>query len=323
MQTHAWEQQLISLAHEALHGPPLDLNERKLLFDETALIDRAYDYCERLTANHSKSFFLASGLLPADKRRAVRALYAFCRISDDIIDNSSDCSETHLKAWRQRILTSHPSHNDPVALAWADTRLRYQIPLRYAEQLIDGVARDLRQNRYHTFAELTTYAYGVASTVGLMSMHIIGFTGREAIPYAIKLGVALQLTNILRDVTEDWQAGRIYLPLAELAAFDLTETDLALGQIDDRWRKFMRFQIERNRRLYAEAWPGIALLDPHGRLAIAAAAKLYEGILDDIERHDFDVFNRRAYVSKWTKLTMLPGIWWQSKHIQFNKGSYS
>ena len=117
MQTHAWEQQLISLAHEALHSSPLDLHERKSLFDETALIDRAYDYCERLTANHSKSFFLASGLLPADKRRAVRALYAFCRISDDIIDNSSDYSETHLKAWRQRILTSHPSRNDPVALA--------------------------------------------------------------------------------------------------------------------------------------------------------------------------------------------------------------
>ncbi|MCB0168292.1 MAG: squalene/phytoene synthase family protein [Anaerolineae bacterium] len=321
MQIHAWEQPLISLAHEALHNPSLDLHEPKSLFDETALIDRAYDYCERLTANHSKSFFLASALLPADKRRAVRALYAFCRISDDIIDQNSDYSETNLKTWRQRILTSHPNRNDPVALAWADTRLRYQIPLRYAEQLIDGVARDLQQHRYSTFAELTTYAYGVASTVGLMSMHIIGFSGREAIPYAIKLGVALQLTNILRDVAEDWQAGRIYLPLAELAAFDLTEADLALGQVDDRWRKFMCFQIERNRRLYAEAWPGIALLDPHGRLAIAAAAKLYEGILDDIERHDYDVFNRRAYVSKWAKLTMLPGIWWQSNHIQF-RGNY-
>lgn len=317
MQTHAWEQQLISLAHEALHHPSLDLHEPKSLFDETALIDRAYDYCERLTANHSKSFFLASALLPADKRRAVRALYAFCRISDDIIDQRSDHSETNLKMWRQRILTAHPNRNDPVALAWADTRLRYRIPLRYAEQLIGGVARDLQQHRYPTFAELTTYAYGVASTVGLMSMHIIGFTGREAIPYAIKLGVALQLTNILRDVAEDWRAGRIYLPLVELAAFDLTEADLALGQVDDRWRKFMRFQIERNRRLYAEAWPGIALLDPHGRLAIAAAAKLYEGILDDIERHDYDVFNRRAYVSKWAKLSRLPGIWWQSNHIQF------
>lgn len=315
MQTHAWEHHLISLAHEALHSPSSELHEQKSPF-ETSAIEQAYEHCQRLTANHSKSFFMASALLPIDKRQAVRALYAFCRITDDIIDNATDDSAINLKLWRQRILSTQPSHNDLVALAWADTRLRYQIPLRYAEQLIDGVARDLQQKRYVTFADLTTYAYGVASTVGLMSMHITGFTGPEAIPYAIKLGVALQLTNILRDVAEDWQAGRVYLPLAELEAHNLSEADLARGQVNPRWREFMRFQIERNRRLYAEAWPGIALLDPDGRFAIAAAAKLYEGILNDIEAHDYDVFSRRAHVSKWGKLKMLPGIWWQSKNIQ-------
>lgn len=320
MQTHAWEHHLISLAQEALHSPPTELHEARSLF-ETPLIDQAYSYCDRLTSKHSKSFFLASALLPIEKRRATRALYAFCRITDDIVDNASEQSAHDLTQWRQRVVSSQPSRTDPVALAWADARLRYQIPIRYAEQLIEGVARDLQQKRYISFADLTTYAYGVASTVGLMSMHITGFASQAAIPYAIKLGVALQLTNILRDVAEDWQAGRIYLPLAELEAFGLSEQDLELGQVDSRWRKFMRFQVERNRRLYAEAWPGIALLDPDGRFAIAAAAKLYEGILDDIEAYDYDVFSRRAYLTKWGKFKMLPGIWWSSKNIKSKEGA--
>jgi phytoene synthase len=206
-----------------------------------------------------------------------------------------------------------PAENNPVAIAWADTQLRYRIPHRYAEQLIEGVGRDLRQTRYNNFTELATYAYGVASTVGLMSMHIIGFSGPEAIPFAVKLGVALQITNILRDIGEDWQAGRIYLPAEELETYGLSESDLALGKVDDRWRAFMRFQIARNRQLYREAWPGIAMLDSDGRFAIAAAAQLYQAILKDIEAYDYDVLNRRAYITTWGKLRMLPGIWWQSK----------
>jgi phytoene synthase len=202
-----------------------------------------------------------------------------------------------------------------VAVAWADTRARYEIPQGYGDQLLAGVSRDLVQTRYQTFDDLVTYAYGVASTVGLMSMHIIGFSNADAVAYAIKLGVALQITNILRDVAEDWQRGRVYLPQEELALFGLTEDDLDKGRVDNRWRRFMRFQIERNRQLYEEAWPGIALLNKDGRFAIAAAAELYRAILDDIEAHDYDVFSRRAHVSKWGKLRMLPGIWWRSQHI--------
>ncbi len=202
-----------------------------------------------------------------------------------------------------------PPPDDLVALAWADTRLRYRIPQRYAEQLIEGVGRDLHQQSYRTFEDLTTYAYGVASTVGLMSMHIIGFAGEQAIPYAIKLGIALQLTNILRDIGEDWRSGRVYLPMDEMAAFGLTEADLDRGQVDDRWRVFLRFQIERTRRLYAEARPGITLLNSDGRFAVAAASELYRAILEDIEAHDYDVFYRRAHVSAWDKARRLPGIW--------------
>ena len=164
-----------------------------------------------------------------------------------------------------------------------------------------------------TFHDLATYSYGVASTVGLMSMHIIGYSGPEAIPYAIKLGLALQMTNILRDVAEDWQRGRVYLPQDELAYFGLTEGTIADGRVTDQWREFMRFQIDRNRQLYAEAWPGIGMLNKKGRFAIAAAAGLYRGILNDIENHDYDVFSRRSHIGTFGKLRRLPMLWWQSR----------
>ena len=196
-----------------------------------------------------------------------------------------------------------------MALAWADTRLQYGIPRCYVEQLFDGVERDLRQTRYATFSDLAQYAYGVASTVELIVARIIGFSGPQAIPYAVKLGVALQMTNILRDIQEDWCAGRLYLPQDELDAFGLTEMDIADGQMSDRWQAFMNFQVVRNRRLYTDAWPGIAMLNPDGRFAIGAAAVLYQGILDDIEAHSGNVFGGRAHLSRWGKLRRLPGIW--------------
>lgn len=314
---HTWERTLLNLAYEALHG---DLPTAAKSFDPVLLV-HSYRHCESITAVNSRSFHLASQLLPSEKRRAVRALYAFCRISDDIVDRKVDgeaaCGQEsareRLQRWRQRATAAHPPEDDLVAIAWADTRLRFQVPIRYAEQLIDGVERDFQPVRYETFEELTAYCYGVASTVGLMSMHIIGFSGPEAIPYAIKLGVAMQMTNILRDVGEDWRAGRLYLPLEDLARYGLDEEDIAAGRVTSRWRSFMRFQIERNRRLYNEAMPGIALLNPDGRFAIAAAAYLYCSILDEIERNDYDNFSRRAFVSTGRKLRMLPGIWWRSR----------
>ncbi len=279
-------------------------------------MDEAYSQCERITAAHSRSFHMASALLPTGKRRPMRALYAFCRLTDDIADSGLANPQARLAQMRQRMLTDSPSPEDPVALAWADTRARFHIPLRYAEQLIEGVERDLRQNRYASFDELAVYCYGVASTVGLMSMHIVGFDGPEAVPYAVTLGVALQLTNILRDVGEDWRGGRFYLPLDELAAFGLTEADVETGQVDDRWRSFLRFQIARTRSLYAEGWDGIARLHADGRFAVAAAARLYEAILDDIEAHDYNVFNRRAHVPDNQKLLMLFKIYWQTRQLK-------
>ena len=308
--TYSWEHRLLSLAHEAQPLSPASAHQAAYGAD---LLERAYHYCKSLTARHSRSFYLASSLLPAGKRWAARALYAFCRVTDDIVDHPTGDVEARLESWQRCILEPRPACEDPVAIAWNDTRTRYAIPDRYAEQLIDGVARDMRQLRYQTFDDLVTYCYGVASTVGLMSMHIIGFSSPQAIPYAIKLGVALQLTNILRDVAEDWRAGRVYLPQEDLAAFRLSESDLAAQRVDDRWRAFMQFQIERTRQLYAESWPGLALLHRNGRLAIAAAADLYRKILDDIEGHDYNVFHRRAYVRTWGKLRRLPLLWWQTR----------
>ncbi len=310
--THAWEMPLLALAQDAWHS--LTHVQAAQSQQNADLLNHAYAECEVITADHSRSFHLASGFLPADKRRATRALYAFCRVTDDLIDRPVGDPVAMLARWRHVSLEHEPPPDDPVAIAWADTRLRYAIPRRYAEQLLDGVARDLRQQRYVTFDELATYCYGVASTVGLMAMHIVGFSGKEAIPYAIKLGVALQVTNILRDVAADFANGRIYLPLDELQDFGITQQDLERGRLNDNWRAFMRFQIARNRQLYEESWPGIAMLDADGRFAIAAASVLYGGILDDIEAHDYDVFTRRAHVSTARKLARLPGIWWRARH---------
>jgi phytoene synthase len=307
--THTWENSLLVLASEA-RGTSASVSS--LPARDVHLLDAAYGYCEDLTAQHSRSFHFASRFLPINKRRAVRALYAFCRVTDDIVDHPDGDVEAKLWEWRKKNLAPSAARDDLVTIAWTDTRSRYHIPVRYAEQLLEGVARDIYQTRYSTFEELATYCYGVASTVGLMAMHIVGFQG-PAVPYAIKLGVALQLTNILRDVGEDWHAGRVYLPQVELLAYGLTDDDLAAGQVDDRWRSFLRFQIDRNRQLYAEARPGISYLSPDGRLAIAAASDVYSAILDDIEDHDFDVFRRRAYVTAGKKVRRLIGLWWHAQ----------
>lgn len=303
----------MALANEGWRAAGTAVAPSQVADEET--LDVAYAYCDEITAQHSRSFHLASSLLPLEKQRAVRALYAFCRISDDIIDQQADNTkvEDQMRMWQHNAFSNHPPTDDLAALAWADARQRYHIPVRYAEQLIEGVSRDLHQTRYQTFDDLATYCYSVASTVGLMSMHITGFSGPEAVPYAVKLGLALQLTNILRDVGEDWQRGRLYLPQEELADFDLSEAGIAAGVVDERWRRFMRFQIARNRQLYAEAWQGIQLLNQDGRFSIAAAAGLYRAILEDIEAHDYNVFNRRSYVSTWGKLKRLPQLWLKSR----------
>jgi phytoene synthase len=307
MQVQAnWENQLLALAGNVPHP------HTRPFFSYWAgdvSMRKAYKQAEKITAQHSKSFYLASGLLPEEKRSAVRALYAFCRTVDDIVDESSDVArDSRLDYWRGMIETASFADDDLVAAAWADTLARYHIPRHYALQLIDGVARDLSQVRYQTFDELATYCYGVASTVGLMSMYIVGFQSNEAVPYAIKLGVALQMTNILRDVGEDYQNGRLYLPREELAFYGIQESDIAKGRITNHWRQLMKFQIERTRQLYEDSWAGVKMLEREGQLAIGAASIFYQGILDEIEKNDYDVFTQRATLSAWDKVSRLPAL---------------
>ncbi|MBK8901006.1 MAG: squalene/phytoene synthase family protein [Anaerolineaceae bacterium] len=308
-----WEARLLRLAHHALDHD----TGNEPVHNGREHLSQAYEYCAAITRQHSRTFYLASGLLPTKQRQAARALYAFCRVSDDLVDKEKHNQHQRILQWRQESLANHPPVYNLVALAWADTRANFNIPRRYAEQLLDGITSDLVHTRYETFGELAQYCYGAASTVGLMAMHIVGHDGAKAIPYAIKLGVALQLTNILRDVQEDWQNGRLYLPREELRMFNLDETDIAAGNIDHRWRAFMRFQIRRARQLYAEALPGVTMLGKSGRFAIAAAAELYRAILDDIEEHNYDVFSHRAHTSGREKLGQLPGIWWRATNNQY------
>jgi phytoene synthase len=238
----------------------------------------AYIFCRRLIRRHSKSFFFSTQFLPAEKRSAVRAFYAFCRTTDDTVDDPSDDPAHALANWIYQVRAVRPDPQNPVLLAWHDTRARYRVPGRLENELLAGVAMDLSIKRYASFADLWLYCYRVASVVGLISMNIIGYADGAA-AYAIKLGVALQLTNIMQ------------------------------GRYDGRFRGLMRFQIARARRLYAESLPGIALLPSDSRFGVAAAGIVYRRILDKIEQNNYDVFARRAYVPLSEKLQMLPGIW--------------
>ncbi len=273
-----------------------------------ARLDAAYRHCARITRDNSTIVWLAAALLSADARPGLHALYAMVRTGDDLSERTAADRHQVWARWR-RGMTEQPRRDDPTSLAWAHAARRYRVPRRYIEQFMDGLARELDECHVETFDEYVEYCYGVACPVPLMAMHILGDPRPEAVPYAVRLGVALQLTNDLRDVGEDVAAGRLHLPREELAAFDLREADLRLGRVDDRWRRFMRFQVSRNRQLYRRAMPGIDLLPASARMATGTIAELYLAMLDDIEAHDYDVFNRRAGVSNRSKLLRLPGIW--------------
>lgn len=274
----------------------------------------AYAECERIIRRNSKSFYFSSQFLSPESRRAVRALYAFCRTTDDVVDLAENDPARALAAWVHQARAVSPAPTSPVLVAWHDTRTRYGLSATLVDELLAGMAMDLTINRYATFADLWLYCYRVASVVGLL---VMGITGHEqgAEPYAIKLGVALQLTNILRDVGEDAARGRVYLPQDELARFGLSAEEILLGAYDERFRELMRFQVERTRRLYEESWPGIAMLPAESRFAIAAAARVYRGILDKLEANNYDAYTRRAHLKLREKVVRLPRIWWDVRKL--------
>ncbi|BAY16780.1 phytoene synthase [Nostoc sp. HK-01] len=292
-------------------------------------VDESYKLCRQLIAKYSATFYLSTLLLSKEKRPAVWAIYAWCRRTDELVDGPASALTTPetLDQWEQQlesIFAGHPVENYDVALV--DTVQRFPMDIQPFRDMIAGQRMDLYRSRYETFEELYLYCYRVAGTVGLMSTAIMGLDNtsttapwnREQPSYIptqeeIALGIAKQLTNILRDVGEDARRGRIYLPLEDLARFNYTEQDLLKGVIDDRWRSLMRFQIARAEQFYRKAERGIAYLSPDARLPVWAALMHYSGILNVIERNDYDVFNQRAYVPQWRKLSTLPVAWMRSQ----------
>ena len=275
----------------------------------------AYRESTRITKEYSKSFYLSSLLLPPQKRQAIHALYGFCRLSDNIVDSGGSNALENLRRWRLMAFRPINEQHEPVLVAWADTRERFNIPRHYAEELLDGMQMDLTIHTYDTWDDLARYCYCVASTVGLMSMHITGCENPDAHDYAVKLGLALQLTNILRDVGEDAQRGRVYLPREDIEKFGLTYADFCDGRVDQRVVNLLEYEICRAERLYDEARPGIALLSKDSRLSVLMAATAYRGILDQIRQNGYDVFGQRAHVSLGGKLALLPRVWWQVRQM--------
>lgn len=280
----------------------------------------AYEVCTDIIRQHSKSFYFSARLLPAAKRHGIMALYAFCRSSDDLVDNADSHAGPYAAAalddWAALNSQATPQADHPVLIAWADTRRRFGIPSALPEELLNGVRMDLTISRYETWDDLWLYCYRVASTVGLMSMYITGADTMDAVPYAVQLGVALQLTNILRDVGEDAAAGRIYLPAEDMARFGYTEEMLLAGEVNRGFINLMQYEIARARALYAAAWPGIAMLPADSRVAVAAAATVYQGILTKIEASAYNVFTHRAHLSMAEKVRALPGVWWSAKRMK-------
>ena len=262
--------------------------------------DVDWDLCTSITREHGRTFYLASHFQTTDRRRALHAIYAYCRIADDIVDRAATpgLAAGLLAAWEEEL--EAPVH--PVARAFAVTRKNYGIPVEPARDLIAGVRSDLHPETFATWEELRHYCYCVAGTVGLLTAPVLGCTRPAALPCAVELGIAMQLTNILRDVGEDARQQRIYLPLEDLAAFGCTPESLLAGRPVGRFRDLMAFEIARARALYAVARPGIASLSPAGQMTTLAASRLYASILTRIEEIDYDVCNTRATVHLRRKL---------------------
>jgi phytoene synthase len=270
--------------------------------------DVQWSTCSEIARRYGRSFYLASLFLPRHRRTAIHATYAYCRVADDIVDEAGSRSfqeiEDRLQAWQDQL--NDP--RDPVAIAFARARSEFNIPIQAAIDLLEGIRMDLEPRRYATWEELRRYCYGVAGTVGLLSAPILGCANDGALERAAELGIAMQLTNILRDVDEDAVTGRLYLPLDELAMFGCDPEAVLARRADGDFVQLIQFQIARARSLYASSLRGLPALTPSGRLTTLAAARFYAGILNEIEAAGCDVFRGRARVSSVRKLRQTPGL---------------
>lgn len=269
-------------------------------------------YCQDKAARSGSSFYYSFLFLPTEQREAITALYAFCREVDDVADecHEPDLAQTKLAWWRDEIARMYAgAPNHPVSKALWPGAQHYQLPQEALAEIIDGMEMDLSQSRYADFKALNLYCYRVAGIVGELSARIFGYRERKTLDYAHQLGLAFQLTNIIRDVGEDARRNRIYLPQDELRRFGIAETDILQARTSDDFRRLMQFQASRARDTYARA---LALLAPEDRAAQKPGlvmAKIYQTLLDEIEASGFDVLRARISLTPIRKLWLAWKTW--------------
>ena len=272
-------------------------------------LQASYAECKRLNALHGKTYYLATLLLPKSKRPYVHALYGFARYADEIVDDLASTLTVEEKAkalstWGDKILDDLASgrSDDAVGRALIDTVNRFQIPHAHFEAFLHSMTMDLTVTEYQTYEDLLEYVYGSAAVIGLEMVPVLGVLEEGAYECAKKLGIAFQLANFIRDVGEDLDRGRIYLPLDELAQCGVSRQMLEARVLTPQIIEALKFQIARVRQLQAEATPGIKMLEAASRPCIEAASTLYCGIVDEVEKIGYDIFNKRAKTSTARRL---------------------
>lgn len=282
-------------------------------------LQKSYSECKRLNALHGKTYYLATLLLPKNKRPFVHALYGFARYADEIVDNfdsnlSNSQRRSELEQWSFQMLNDLKTgtSTDHVGRALVDTVNRFDIPIAYFEAFLHSMAMDLDVVEYANFDALSEYVYGSAAVIGLQMVEILGMKKGEeenTRKAAEKLGIAFQLANFIRDVGEDLERGRIYLPMDELAAFNIDRKMLERKIVTPQLKLALKDQIERVRKLQSEANAGIKNLSPDSRPCIEAASELYCGIVDEVEKIDFQIFNKRAKTSTLRRIRVALPAW--------------
>jgi len=265
-------------------------------------VEESYAYCRRVARSRAKNFYYSFLLLSAQQRSAMCAIYAFMRYCDDLSDEPGATSAA-MDRWRWELNDALQGRfsGHPVWPAFHHTVRRFGIPHEYFREMIDGVASDLEPRRFDTFDELYRYCYQVASVVGLTIVHIFGFDTPRALPLAEKCGVAFQLTNILRDIREDAERHRVYLPAEDLCRFGVSPEDLCAGRRTEAFLRLMRFEGARARAYYNEAMPLLDLIHRRSRRSLWALITIYSRLLERIERSNYDVFRRRMRLSALEK----------------------
>ena len=285
------------------------MNELKAAGISDPELAKSYAECKRLNAQHGKTYYLATLLLPPAKRPFVHALYGFARYADEIVDDLastlSDAQKAEaLEKWGSSVIAdikSGKSH-DHIGAALVDTVKRFDIPISYFEAFLKSMQMDLTITQYQSYEDLMEYVYGSAAVIGLQMLPILGTLSDDAYVAAEKLGVAFQLANFIRDVGEDLDRGRVYLPLKELAKHGVTRQMLEERSLTPQIKSALKEQIARVRELQAEASSGIKLLSPESRACIEAASELYCGIVDEVEKIDYEIFKKRAKTSTWRRI---------------------